>query len=653
MDLRRHITAGRLSELVGEGGLETDRVIRTLGWRRVAEAELPTLKPETRRTSRPTPTGSTPTSRRRAAPRDVARVRRARPAGPGLPRRGLDPGRLAGLAQGDGLGPARRLQRRADARPARPARCRSTRSTSSTRPTPTPTTSRSCPTGLVTAHVVRRPAPSAAPATAAGAAAPPAPSTGAADLAAETAGAVTPSARMPWCSARWTPSPRARPRRRHRLQLVGRRRQPHQHRQAAAGQRPAPRHLDPRHLVPGRPALPLGRQPARSTSRATRSPGCRASSSGTTSRSPGASPTSARRQRLLPRAGPRQHLPARRQAGPADDAHRDDQDRRRAASRPSRSAAPCTARSCPTPSRTSAEAGRAAPPVNGRPSAGHYEVALQWTGIEAEPDRRRDLRPQHRHRTSTSSAPPPSTSRSRRRTCSTPTPPATSATRRPGRIPVRSRYMEPAPPGFWIRPGLGLVVGLAGLRAVRADAVRLQPARGLHRRGQPGRSPRAGRRSSPPSGTTASAASGSASLLEKDTKVTPAPMSQIQGDTRSQFAPTLVKALLKVDLGSDDFTKQAQDLLRGWDYTNPVGDSESGAAARLLQRGVVQPARPDLQRRAAQGPAGRRWRPVDAGGDRAADQAALGLVGRQAHARASPRASPRSCARRWSRPGSS
>ena len=49
MDLRRHITSGRLSELVGKGGLETDRVIRTLGWRRVAEAELPTLKPETRR----------------------------------------------------------------------------------------------------------------------------------------------------------------------------------------------------------------------------------------------------------------------------------------------------------------------------------------------------------------------------------------------------------------------------------------------------------------------------------------------------------------------------------------------------------------------------------------------------------------------------
>ncbi|MDV3221881.1 penicillin acylase family protein [Intrasporangium sp.] len=48
MDLRRHITAGRLSELVGEGGLETDRVIRTMGWRRVAEEELPQLAPETR-----------------------------------------------------------------------------------------------------------------------------------------------------------------------------------------------------------------------------------------------------------------------------------------------------------------------------------------------------------------------------------------------------------------------------------------------------------------------------------------------------------------------------------------------------------------------------------------------------------------------------
>jgi penicillin amidase len=47
MDLRRHVTAGRLAEMVGPSGLETDKVIRTLGWRRVAQAELPTLASST------------------------------------------------------------------------------------------------------------------------------------------------------------------------------------------------------------------------------------------------------------------------------------------------------------------------------------------------------------------------------------------------------------------------------------------------------------------------------------------------------------------------------------------------------------------------------------------------------------------------------
>jgi penicillin G amidase len=49
MDLRRHVTAGRLSELFGEAQLETDTFIRTLGWRRTAEAELALLEPETTR----------------------------------------------------------------------------------------------------------------------------------------------------------------------------------------------------------------------------------------------------------------------------------------------------------------------------------------------------------------------------------------------------------------------------------------------------------------------------------------------------------------------------------------------------------------------------------------------------------------------------
>jgi len=43
MDFRRHVTSGRLSELFGASSLGTDRFIRTLGWRRVAEQEIALL----------------------------------------------------------------------------------------------------------------------------------------------------------------------------------------------------------------------------------------------------------------------------------------------------------------------------------------------------------------------------------------------------------------------------------------------------------------------------------------------------------------------------------------------------------------------------------------------------------------------------------
>ncbi|GAA3229887.1 penicillin acylase family protein [Actinocorallia longicatena] len=49
MDFRRHVTAGRLSELFGDTTLDTDKVVRTLGWRKTAEQEVGLLKPETRR----------------------------------------------------------------------------------------------------------------------------------------------------------------------------------------------------------------------------------------------------------------------------------------------------------------------------------------------------------------------------------------------------------------------------------------------------------------------------------------------------------------------------------------------------------------------------------------------------------------------------
>ncbi|WP_084957396.1 penicillin acylase family protein [Thermoactinospora rubra] len=49
MDFRRHVTAGRLSELFGRSTLDQDKAIRTMGWRRVAEKELPELRESTRR----------------------------------------------------------------------------------------------------------------------------------------------------------------------------------------------------------------------------------------------------------------------------------------------------------------------------------------------------------------------------------------------------------------------------------------------------------------------------------------------------------------------------------------------------------------------------------------------------------------------------
>ena len=49
MDVRRHAAAGRLSELFGASQVPTDTYVRTLGFRRTAEAELALQSPSTRR----------------------------------------------------------------------------------------------------------------------------------------------------------------------------------------------------------------------------------------------------------------------------------------------------------------------------------------------------------------------------------------------------------------------------------------------------------------------------------------------------------------------------------------------------------------------------------------------------------------------------
>lgn len=68
-------------------------------------------------------------------------------------------------------------------------------------------------------------------------------------------------------------------------------------------------------------------------------------------------------------------------------------------------------------------------------------------------------------------------------------------------------------------------------------------------------------------------------LVAQSGRISPERMSQIQDDTFNAFAPTLVAALLKIDLSGDPFTGEAQALLQGWDYTQPADDSRSSAAA--------------------------------------------------------------------------
>jgi penicillin amidase len=48
MDVYRHVTAGRLAEMFGSGQVDTDKFIRTMGWRDVAQQEYAGLSPETK-----------------------------------------------------------------------------------------------------------------------------------------------------------------------------------------------------------------------------------------------------------------------------------------------------------------------------------------------------------------------------------------------------------------------------------------------------------------------------------------------------------------------------------------------------------------------------------------------------------------------------
>ena len=256
MDFRRHVTAGRLSELFGPDQVDTDEFVRTLGWRRVAEQELKLLDPQTVAWLQAYADGVNAWLDGTVGLGAQPRARPPRPHQPVVRRGALDAGRLGLVAQGDGLGPAQQPGRGAHPGPARRDAA--------------PRPGRAALPGV---PLRRAPRPSSAATGDAKPAARPSaasrvPSRGRVDRAARrrsTRSTALPTLLGPHGpglgSNSWVVSG----------EHTG-------YRQAAAGQRPAPRAGAALDLVPDGPALHAGSaRPARSTSPGSPSPGCRVS----------------------------------------------------------------------------------------------------------------------------------------------------------------------------------------------------------------------------------------------------------------------------------------------------------------------------------------------------------------------------------------
>ena len=243
MDVRRHVTAGPAVGAVRRGH-PRDRQVRPhpglAAGRRAGAAAAGARDP--RRAGGVRRRASTPTSTT-AARREIAvRVHRARARRPRLPPRAVDPGRLAGLAQGDGVGPAAATSTRRSS-----GRWRSVDHTPEQVAELFPPYPYEAHAPIVGGGARRRRRlragrrRAAAPATPSGRRSPP---TSAAQL---RRAAPDRSTRLPVAR---------RTRRRDRQQLLGRRRRALRDRRAAARQRPAPRRQPAGHLDADGPALP-------------------------------------------------------------------------------------------------------------------------------------------------------------------------------------------------------------------------------------------------------------------------------------------------------------------------------------------------------------------------------------------------------------
>jgi len=148
----------------------------------------------------------------------------------------------------------------------------------------------------------------------------------------------------------------------------------------------------------------------------------------------------------------------------------------------------------------------------------------------------------------------------------------------PGQVPIRASSTAGAPPGYWPAPGWDPKYDWTGFVPFEKMPTAYDPPEGFIVAANQQVSA-----SQTPFLTTewdyGFRSERIRDLITATPKVSPERMSQIQGDTRNEFAPTLVKSLLAVNLDNDPFTKEAQNLLRKWDYTQPGGKSPQAPAA--------------------------------------------------------------------------
>jgi penicillin amidase len=148
----------------------------------------------------------------------------------------------------------------------------------------------------------------------------------------------------------------------------------------------------------------------------------------------------------------------------------------------------------------------------------------------------------------------------------------------PGQVPIRVSSTKGSPPGYWPSPGWDPAYDWKGFVPFEKLPMVYDPPEGYIVAAN-----QAVTASTTPFLTTewdyGYRSQRIRDLITATPKVTPERMSQIQGDTYNAFAPVLVKALLKVDLKDDPFAEDAKELLRNWNFTQPAGKSPSSAAA--------------------------------------------------------------------------